>query len=64
MAWMSKRHEFHKKRGRESRCFDRFSMDDSEKRWNILAKLKYEASGDYSGVDILEDPNIEVPPAP
>lgn len=37
---------------------------NADKAANILAKLKYEASGDYSGVDILEDPNIEVPPAP
>ena len=37
---------------------------NADKAANILAKLKYEASGDYSGVDVLEDPNIEVPPAP
>lgn len=36
---------------------------NADKAANILAKLKYDAAGDYSGVDVLEDPNIEVPPA-
>lgn len=31
---------------------------------DILAKLKFEAAEEYTGVDILEDANLEIPPAP
>lgn len=37
---------------------------NKDKAANVLSKLKYESNEQYSGVDALEDPNIEVPPAP
>ena len=31
---------------------------------DILSKLKYESGEKYTGVEFLDDPNVEVPPAP
>lgn len=37
---------------------------NKDKAAGVLAKLKFESEEKYSGVDILEDQTIEVPPAP